>query len=79
MTTAHSTRQVIVYPEWQPQYQAALLEADITELPRRVQAAKAAILRRLGALADSPDQLGEREAIENALGALRVLSREASR
>jgi hypothetical protein len=77
MAAGNSTRRVISYPEWQPQYEAALLEPDAAELPRRVQAAQAAILQRLQDVSDSPGDASEKEAMHNALGALRVLSRES--
>jgi hypothetical protein len=77
MAAGNSTRRVISYPEWQPQYEAALLEPNAAELPRRVQAAEAAILQRLQVVSDSADDASEREAMQNALGALQVLSRES--
>ena len=77
MAAGNSARRVITYPEWQPQYEAAVLEADGANLPQRIQAAEAAILRRLQAVSNFPDHICEKEAIDNALGVLRVLRREA--
>ena len=45
----------IVYPEWQHEYQAALLELDTEELRERVAAAETAIFNRLQAISHDPD------------------------
>jgi hypothetical protein len=66
----------VTYADWQPQFEAALLEANSQNLPQGIQAAEAAILERLQALSLSSDPRWEKEAIENALGALAVLKRE---
>ena len=63
----------ILYPEWQPEYQAALLELDANKLRERVQTAETAIFKRLQAISQKPDYSTEREAIEEALASLRVL------
>jgi hypothetical protein len=64
------------YPEWQADYQAALVELDPETLPKRVEAAEIAIFKRLQDLALSSNNLAERQAIEDALASLRVLKRE---
>lgn len=64
------------YPEWQKSYQQALVELDDAKLQQRVSEAETTILKRLQDISRSPDRRMEREAIENALGFLRVLKRE---
>jgi hypothetical protein len=66
----------ILYPEWQAEYQAALLELDPKTLFERVTAAETAIFNRLQAISHSADGRAERQAIEDALAALRVLKRD---
>ncbi len=66
------------YPAWQRAYEAALLELDRKKLLERVHTAEAVIFHRLQALAqipDSPEHAAERQAMEDALNALRVLKR----
>jgi hypothetical protein len=65
----------ILYPEWQAEYQAALLELDPKRLFERVTAAETAIFNRLQAMSHNSDRQAERQAIEDALAALRVLKR----
>ena len=60
----------ILYPEWQPEHQAALLELDSEKLRERVAAAETAIFN------DSSDAHAERQAIEDALASIRVLKRD---
>jgi hypothetical protein len=64
----------ILYP-WQHDYQAALLELDPEKLPQRVEAAETAIFKRLQTISQGSDSNAERQAIEDALASLRVLSR----
>ena len=66
----------ILYPEWQNEYQNALLEVDRQKLSERVTAAEAAIYKRLQAISQSPDHQAERQAIEDAQAGLRVLMQE---
>jgi hypothetical protein len=61
------------FPEWQAQYEAALLESDDGKLPKCVAAAETAILSRLQALAGKADHGEERLAMTDALHALRFL------
>ena len=65
----------IIYPEWQNEYQAALVELDREKLPERVAAAETSIYKRLQAISQSVDHRAEYQAIEDALGALHVLKR----
>jgi hypothetical protein len=64
------------FPNWQREYESALLETDKSVLFKRVEVAEAAILTRRDALEhDSSSQI-ERGAIEDALANLRVLKRD---
>jgi hypothetical protein len=65
------------FPHWQNEYQAAMLEVDHTKLPERVAAAEAAIYTRLQQISQNSPHGLERQAIEDALAALRVLKRES--
>lgn len=62
--------------DWQPKFQAALLEVDREKLPLLVAAAEAAIYLRLQSLVDSPDGRVERNALTNAIRQLRVIQKE---
>jgi hypothetical protein len=64
------------FPEWQVAYQAALLEVNPQKLPERVKAAEAAIFLRQQVLANSSGGHVERQAIEDAMHALRFLQTE---
>jgi hypothetical protein len=61
----------LYYPEWQPQYEAALFETDEDKLPKCVAAAELAILGRLDVLVGKAGHEQERHAISDALHALR--------
>ena len=67
---------IILYPHWQNEYAAALVELDRQKLPERVAASEAAIFNRLHQMSQSSDHEAERLAIEDALAALRVLKRD---
>jgi hypothetical protein len=64
------------FPDWQLEDQAALLEVDPQKLPGRIRAAETAIFLRQQALVHSSDGHAEREAIEDAMRALRFLQTE---
>ncbi|PYV72367.1 MAG: hypothetical protein DMG96_26340 [Acidobacteria bacterium] len=66
----------ILYPEWQPEHLAALLELDSEKLRERVAAAETAIFNRLQAISQGSNHTAERQAIEDALASLRVLKRD---
>jgi hypothetical protein len=66
----------LIYPEWQAEFQAAIVEVDPHALTIRVAAAEALIEKRLGEIANDSDHDLERLAIADALAALRVLKRE---
>jgi hypothetical protein len=61
------------FPEWEPQYKAALLEVDRAKFFERVAAAEAAIRQRMRAIFGRTDGDRERQAIGKALSALRTL------
>jgi hypothetical protein len=64
---------VFKFPEWEPQYRAALLEVDQAKLLERVGTAEVAILQRMRAIFGRTDGDMERLAIGKALSALSLL------
>jgi hypothetical protein len=74
MTTEDSPE--ILYPHWQEEYQAALLEVDSKKLPGRIEAAETAIFNRLQELSQSSDHHTERQVIGDALQSLRFLKKK---
>jgi hypothetical protein len=66
----------ILYPDWQHEYLAALVELDSKTLFERVIAAETAIFNRLQSISQNPDSHAERQAIEDALADLRALKRD---
>ena len=63
---------------WRQFYEQALVETDLSRLPVLIQAARAAIDRRIEQLpSDSPVSSEERQAIADALAGLRVLKQES--
>jgi hypothetical protein len=66
----------LLYPEWQAEYRAAIVELDPKALFGRVMAAETAIFNRLQAMSHNSHETDERQAIEDALAALRVLKRD---
>ena len=64
------------YPEWQKPYQEALLEVDREKLKDQLLKAEAAIFLRLQQLAHSADSHAERQAIDDAISAIRSLKTE---
>jgi hypothetical protein len=64
------------FPEWQREYEEALLEPDARLVPGRVAIAEAAILKRFRMLSKRPEHKEEIEAISDALNNLRIFSRE---
>ena len=73
--TSPST-QNLKFPDWQREFEAALLEVDPQKLSERVKAAEAAIFLRQQALVYSSDGHAERQAIEDAMRALRFIQTE---
>ena len=66
----------LIYPEWQAEFQAAIIENDPHALTIRIAAAEALMRKRLHEIAEGPDHNLERLAIADALAALRVLKRQ---
>jgi hypothetical protein len=64
------------FPEWQRQYEAAVLELDRLKCPKLIAAAEAVIFTRLQVLAGSAGREDERQAIDDALNCLRILKGE---
>jgi hypothetical protein len=75
MVDPTSSSPKILFPEWQHEYLAALLELDPKTLFVRVTVAEATIFNRLQALSNSSDGHAERQAIADALASLRDLKR----
>ena len=75
MATEDSPSPEILYPTWQHEYQAALVELDREKLSQRVEAAEAAIFKRLQQISQNSDHHTERNVIEDALASLRALKR----
>ena len=66
----------LIYPEWQAEFQAAMIETDLHALRIRIAAAEALMRKRLHEIADTADHNLERMAIADAFASLRVLKRE---
>jgi hypothetical protein len=64
------------FPNWQREYESALLETDESVLFKRVEVAEAAILTRRDALEHDSSSQTERGGIEEALANLGVLKRD---
>ena len=64
------------FPQWQAQYEAALVELNHGKLFQRVTDAEYAIFHRLQSLTSTTDCHPELLAIEDALASLRLLKRE---
>ena len=60
------------YPDWQPQYRAALLETDPARLKEKIHDAEVVLVKRSQELTTANDD-PERIAIAKAAGALRTL------
>jgi hypothetical protein len=63
----------ILYPHWQNEYEAALVELDNNILRERIDAAEAAIYRRLQQLSQDSNHQTERHVINDALASLASL------
>jgi hypothetical protein len=75
MADSSSAPSRIRYPEWQHEYESAVLELDPEKLLERVTAAETAVFNRLLAISDSSECAGERQAIANAQAILRALKK----
>jgi hypothetical protein len=76
-TTEDSPSPRILYPQWQNEYQAAVVELDREKLPQRVEAAETSIYKWLQQISQSSDDQAERQAIEDAVAGLRILKRDS--
>ena len=65
----------ILYPHWQNEYAAALLELDRETLKERITAAEDAIERRIQQLSRDSDHHAERRVIHDALISLQLLKK----
>ena len=65
-----------LYPHWQNEYAAALVEIAPPKLSALVEAAETAIYKRLQQISQDSDHYTERQAIDDALNSLRVLKRD---
>jgi hypothetical protein len=68
-----SSPPTLPFPEWQEEYQAALVETDCDKLQKCIAAAETAILSRMQVLAGKGGHERERTAMIDALRALRFL------
>ena len=75
MQIQKETDKDVRYAEWQDLYKEALLELDEKKLRDRIAAAQTAISNRLETLFGESNHEAERQAIEDAFSALRVLKR----
>jgi hypothetical protein len=66
----------ILYPHWQNEYAAAMVETNPQDLSRRVEAAEIAIYKRLQELLQDTDHHTERHVIEDARASLKILKKE---
>jgi hypothetical protein len=73
MASSAASPSPLFYPEWQPQYEAALFETNRDKLPKFVAAAELVILNRLHVLDGKAGHERERTAMTDALHALRYL------
>lgn len=62
---------------WEEAYRLAVLEVDGRKMPERISVAHMAIAGRLQEIEGDSDHHGERERIEDALRALKVLTTES--
>jgi len=73
MTAQDSQATPDIYPHWQNEYEAALVELDNNVLQERIDAAEAAIDRRLQQLSQDSNHHTERHIINDALASLASL------
>jgi len=65
------------YPEWRRPYQAALLECDPKKLAMCIEEAETAVYERLQQLSESQDGQAERQLIDGAIRALKIIKRDS--
>jgi hypothetical protein len=71
-----SSGRSLSFPFWQHDYERTLLEGNTSELFSLVEVAEQKILLRRDAIAATPGQDAERQAIADALATLGVLKRK---
>jgi hypothetical protein len=64
------------YPQWQPQYQAAVLETELAPLFERIEVAQAAVVTRLHELRTQTGHYTERHQLIRAWHTLQIIKRE---
>ncbi len=64
------------FPDWQGEFEAALLEADPQKLRERLETAEVAMFLRSQALVHSSDGHVEKQAIRDAVTKLRLIQTE---
>ena len=64
------------FPDWQREFEAALLEVDPQKLRERLEAAEVAMVLRSQALVHGPDGHAEQQAIRDAITKLRLIQTE---
>ena len=72
-----SESQSFQFPDWQPEFEAAMQEADQAKRPERLEALKRAIFLRLKSKTSRPPGTVERIALNDAIQLLRVLRSES--
>lgn len=68
--------QNLKFPDWQVEFEAALLDADPEKLRERLEAAEIAMFLRSQALVHGPDGHAEQQAIRDAITKLRLIQTE---
>lgn len=76
MIDRNNATSQIKYPDWQREFEAAVLEGDPQTLRQRVNAAEGALFLRSQALAESAQGHAEQQAISEAIRTLRAIQRE---
>lgn len=64
------------YPQWQPQYQAAVLETELTPLFKKVEVAQAVVLTRLHELRARTGHYAERRQLMQSWRILQIIKRD---
>ena len=68
----------VIYPKWQPQLMAAIVETDPDKILERLKEAEKAISKRFEKISRSTSHAAEIEAIEKAMDTLDVLRRKTN-
>ena len=65
-----------MFTPWEQIYAEAMLEIDEHKLEKKIEIAMTVLTDSLHALGESPHQLGEKQAIQDAMRTLRLLRKE---